>query len=187
VSKLSDNISRQYAKCFLDVANRQDILSVVLKEVLFLKEGLQTSKEFQFFIKNPLIPIARQQAFFEEFIRKKSLSVPTSNFLKLICVNKRLSYLNKILDDFMEMTNDAQSKIEGTVVSAQALNPNQKSDLEATLGRLLEKQVMLKTVQDPQMLGGLRIQIGSYIFDGSLKHQLDVLTSALEKVSIHGA
>lgn len=186
MAKLSDSVSRQYAKSFFEVSNKNDALPSALKDILLLKEIINKSIEFQSFIKNPLISTNKQQAFFDLLTKNGKLSTSTQNLLKLLCLNKRLSYLNEILKDFVEIANDAQNKMVGTVISAKELTPIQKSDLEDALGRLLQKQVVLKTVHDPQILGGLRIHVGSYIFDGSLKHQLDVLATTLEKVSING-
>ncbi len=181
----SDNVSRQYAQSFFDVANRNDVLSAVLQDIILLQDLVNSSAGFQSFMKNPLVSVSQQQALVDKIAKTAKLNPYTKNLLKLLCMNKRLPILPEVLVDFTDISNTAQNRTMGTVMSVKELSNTQKKDLEEALGRLLQKQVVLKTTQDSEILGGLRIQVGSYIFDGSLKHQLDVLASTLEKVSIN--
>ena len=81
---------------------------------------------------------------------------------------------------YREMADARAGRVRGTVVSAVELDSGAVKQLEKTLSALLEKQVVLESKVDHTVLGGVSTQVGSVVFDGTLRTQLDDLKRVLQ-------
>jgi len=92
----------------------------------------------------------------------------------------RLGILPDIARLFRDMADEKAGRVRGMVVSAVPLEPQSIRQLESTLSRVVQKQVVLETRVDHEVLGGVSTQVGSVVFDGTLRTQLDDLKRALQ-------
>jgi F-type H+-transporting ATPase subunit delta len=102
------------------------------------------------------------------------------NFLRLLVDRSRLAMLPDIARLFRDMADEKAGRVRGTVVSAIPLDPQSIRQLESILSRVVQKQVVLETRVDREILGGVSTQVGSVVYDGTLRSQLDELKRALQ-------
>ena len=112
--------------------------------------------------------------------RVVALKILNPNFLRLLVDRHRLASLPDIARLFRDMADEKAGRVRGTVVSAVPLDPQSIRQLESTLSRVVQKQVVLDTRVDQEVLGGVSTQVGSVVFDGTLRTQLDDLKRALQ-------
>ena len=112
--------------------------------------------------------------------RLKVESTVLRNFLRLLVDRHRLAMLPDIARLFRDMADEKAGRVRGTVVSAIPLDPQSIRQLESTLSQVVQKQVVLETRVDQEVLGGVSTQVGSVVFDGTLRSQLDDLKRALQ-------
>jgi F-type H+-transporting ATPase subunit delta len=120
----------------------------------------------------PAIPGSRKRAALGKLMEELAISKVIRNFLFVIIDHKRIPLLPQIREGF-ELALDERLGFErADVTSAAALNPVQSSELEVELARLAGKSVRVRYAVDESLLGGVVARIGSTVYDGSLRGQL---------------
>jgi F-type H+-transporting ATPase subunit delta len=103
-----------------------------------------------------------------------------SNLVKVLAENGRLSILPVIAAQFETLKAQAESVIEATITSAQALTQAQIDDLVAGLKSKFKRAVTVNVAVDPELIGGAVIAIGDQVIDGSIKGRLERMSFALQ-------
>ena len=80
-----------------------------------------------------------------------------------------------------DLVDELARRVRATVVSARPLSPEARANLERAIAARAEKSVLLEAKTDPEQIGGVKVQIGDLIFDGSIRGQLERMKKQLEK------
>jgi F-type H+-transporting ATPase subunit delta len=102
------------------------------------------------------------------------------NFLRLLVDRNRVAMLPDLARLFRDMADEKAGRVRGTVVSAVPVDPQAVRQLEQILSKVVQKQVVLETRVDHSVVGGVSTQVGSVVFDGTLRTQLDDLKRTLQ-------
>ncbi|HVP60604.1 MAG TPA: ATP synthase F1 subunit delta [Myxococcaceae bacterium] len=174
------SVARRYARALLEASAPGAVVAVA--EQLTALSGLAAANPaLADVLRNPAYSRAQRHAVIEELIQLLGPQAPTlPNFLRLLVDRHRLAMLPDVARLFRDMADEKAGRIRGTVVSAVALEPQSIQQLEQTLSRLVQKQVVLDTRVDRDVLGGVSTQVGSVVYDGTLRTQLDDLKRALQ-------
>jgi F-type H+-transporting ATPase subunit delta len=105
----------------------------------------------------------------------------TRKFLGLVAANRRASALPAMIKVFERLAAEDRGAISAEVVTAVPLTSAQSQALAASLRAALGKDPEIETRVDPAILGGLRVRVGSRLYDASLKSRLDSLKFALKR------
>jgi F-type H+-transporting ATPase subunit delta len=108
------------------------------------------------------------------------LNLLTANFLGVLADNRRLASLPAIIRAFAAIAADARGEITADVTTAHPLQDHQLAALSAKLAQREGRAVTLRTHIDPAILGGLVVQIGSQMIDGSIRTRLNSLAQAVK-------
>ena len=100
------------------------------------------------------------------------VSSTTANFLRVILQRNRIRYFEEIFDYYLKSVNIRKGIISAEVASAQPLSEKELSALRGSLSGATGRTVILNVRSDPKLLGGLIVQIGSTVYDGSIRRQL---------------
>ena len=101
------------------------------------------------------------------------------NFIAVVTDHRRLPLFSEILKQLEQELNDRQGFAEAQVSTARPLSDHEKQMLEAEITRLTGKKVRARYEQDTSLLGGAVVQVGSTIYDGSVKGQLEKIQEQL--------
>ncbi len=115
--------------------------------------------------------------------RSIGASRPVRNFTAVITDHRRLPFFSEIVKSVEQELNDRLGFAEAQVTSARPLSDPEKQVLEAEIAKLTGKRVQARYLQDPALLGGAVVQVGSTIYDGSVNGQLDRFESSWWKAS----
>jgi F-type H+-transporting ATPase subunit delta len=105
----------------------------------------------------------------------------TRKFLGLLAANNRVAALPAVARAFRKLVADKRGLVAAEVVSAAPLSDAQSSAIAAALRQALGKDPEITTRVDPSILGGLRVKVGSRLFDSSLRTRLDHMKFALKR------
>ena len=108
------------------------------------------------------------------------LKKETLNCLKIIVENNRISDLLLILDDFKNVYYKKHGIAEIVVETVKKLTSSQDTKLKKVLEKIASKKVVIEYKINPMLLGGLRVQMGSEMFDDSLAHKLNYLENVMK-------
>jgi F-type H+-transporting ATPase subunit delta len=171
-------IAERYVKALFDVS--ETARDRVEKDFSVLQSMLAESKEFRSLLVNPLLSRAEQVIAVEAVLKKISVDKITHRFVVLLAKQKRLSLLPDIIALYQDWVTAARGEMKAEVISAVSLKNSDIAALSAKLGEAYGKKILLETREDPSLLGGIIIKIGSVQLDSSLSGKLTRLTHKLK-------
>lgn len=121
---------------------------------------------------HPLIPRAHKVETIRRLSAALSLSRPTTVLLSALAQASRLPLISDVARHFRDRLNHKRGIVQATVTTAAALSPEKARALAQRLEGLVGRQVLLTTVVDPSIIGGVVTQIDSTVYDGSVTRQL---------------
>ena len=169
-----------YARAFADVviANRLDAQKT-LAEAQQISGLVRDSKVLREVWEAPSIPAEQKRAVLDGIVKKTGLSRPTRNFTAVLIDKRRIRFLNDIVAQFARELNERLGFAEAAVTTARELRPEERAELENDLGRVTGKKIRAHYAQDSSILGGAIARVGSTVYDGSVKGQLERIRQQL--------
>jgi F-type H+-transporting ATPase subunit delta len=171
----NETVSRRYALALADVVTKSGETDTVRTELKIWEQLLVANPDLQNAFANPAITHPKKEKVLEELIARSKPSKTTSNFLRVLLRNGRLMELDDINTRFESVIEDRSGVVSADVTSARELGEAQKNELKASLERVTGRQVKLNYAVDPDLIGGVVTRVGSTVYDGSVKTQLQNL------------
>jgi F-type H+-transporting ATPase subunit delta len=173
------SIARRYARALLDLGAKANNLDAIGAALDAFARALKESAELQSLMEDPAIAVASRQAVLSKILEAMGAPQELASMLRLMVDRARMSYLPAIARGFRDMVDAQSGRIRAKITSAVPLEADAQKGLEAALAKLTPGKVSLETAVEPRLLGGVITQIGSTVYDGSLKNQLEMLGSRL--------
>jgi F-type H+-transporting ATPase subunit delta len=171
-----------YARAFADVVmapgKRLDPQGS-LAELHSFEALLAESDPLRRVLENPSISGENKRAVLDAITSRLGTIRQVRNFVAVLIDHRRLPLFSEILKQLEEELNDRQGITEAQIRTARALDDSEKKMLEAEIARLTGKTVRARYEQDATLLGGAIVQVGSTIYDGSVKGQLEKIREQL--------
>ena len=177
----SASAANRYGAAIFELASEGKNLARVKKELMALQSLLAKSSELSAVLASPLIKAAQKNAVLQDITKHAKFTPLIGNFIGVICANGRAAELSDIVTALVVRIELAAGTLRANAKTAQALSAKQKVNLETGLKKTLGRTVKLNTEVDRRLLGGLVVQIGSVMFDSSLKTQLEGLKLAMKE------
>jgi F-type H+-transporting ATPase subunit delta len=176
------SIARRYARALLDVAAEGNRTDAVADQLSAFVKALEQSRELSDVFLNPAYTRAQRNQVVESLIKMMGDVEPSlANTLRLLVDRHRLTYLPDISRVYREMADARAGRVRGHVTSATKLAPETLEMLRKNLQQITQRDVILESKEDPKLLGGLSAQVGSVLFDGSVRTQLEQLRRELKQ------
>jgi F-type H+-transporting ATPase subunit delta len=174
---MADDRTLAYAEALFRVAGAEGTLGEVEDELFRFSQTLQGSDELRDALTDPAIPVARRQQIVEDLLGGKA-SPTTTALISLVVGTGRTKQLPGIIRELVEMSAAEANKAVAEVRSAVPLTDDQTERLAKALGEATGRQVTVKVVVDPSVLGGVVTQVGDTVIDGSVRTRLERLRKA---------
>jgi F-type H+-transporting ATPase subunit delta len=176
------SIARRYARALLDVAAEANRTDAVADQLAAFVKALEQSRELSDVLLNPAYTRGQRGQVVESLIRMMGNVEPTlANTLRLLVDRNRLIYLPDIARVYRDMADARAGRVRGHVTSATKLAPDALEMLRKNLQQITQRDVILEAHEDPKLLGGVSAQVGSVLFDGSVRTQLEELRRELKR------
>jgi F-type H+-transporting ATPase subunit delta len=171
-----------YARAFADVAmapkNHLDPARA-LEELHSIEALFKESDQLRRVLENPSIPGDRKRAVLDVITARLGTTREVRNFIAVLTDHRRLPLFSEILKQLQQELDDRQGFAEAQVSTARQLSDPEKQMLEAEITKMTGKKVRARYEQDASLLGGAVVQVGSTIYDGSVKGQLERIREQL--------
>ena len=175
------SIARRYARALLSVATEEGRFEDVGEELSSAAAALRSSPELSDVLFNPRYGPAQRQRVLDQLAPRLHLSATVANFLALLSARRRLNALEAIATKYREFADERAGRVRARVTSAVPLADAEVRDITGALERVTLKSVVVETDTDPSLLGGVVAQVGSFVFDGSLKNELERFRAQLKR------
>ena len=175
---MADDRTLAYAEALFSVARAEGTLGEVEDELFRFSQTLSGSDELRDALTDASIPASRRQQIVEDLLGGKA-SPTTVALVSMVVGTGRARELPAIIRRLVEMSAVEANKEVAEVRSAVPLSDDQRDRLAKALNEATGKQVEVKVVVDPSVLGGIVAQVGDTVIDGSVRSRLDQLRDAL--------
>lgn len=165
-------IARRYASALADVVLDRGEAKEVQAELETWNEILQANSILHEVFRNPTIALDQKRAVLSKLIERAKPRPTTANFLKVLLQNQRLTELAEINRRFAEILDARAGMVAAVVTTARPVPESSQKTLLEKLDSLTRKKVRVNFEQDPELIGGLVTRIGSTVYDGSVRTQL---------------
>jgi F-type H+-transporting ATPase subunit delta len=130
---------------------------------------------------SPAIPRATKDKLLMELMVQYPVHQITSNFLRILLQHNRILYFPQIYRSYLDAVNDRSGVVSATVSTAAPLSEQELKSLSEKLAGLTGKLVNIELKTVPNLLGGIVVQVGSTVFDGSIRTQLETVKRRLSE------
>src|SRR5665213_2780159 len=143
--------------------------------------GLRVLADLRNLIVSPAFSAEDKARGLAAIAERAAFAPTTRKFLGLLAANRRTGVLPSIIDAFHRLAALRRGVVSARVTTAVALTDAQIASLTAALRSALGKDPQIETHVDPSILGGVKVRVGSRLYDASLKSKLDSLKFALKR------
>ena len=175
---MADDLINGYAQALLSVAGAEGGAAAGFEsELSSVAQAIGASDQLGAALSDQTVPAARRQQIVEEILGGKASRV-TMACVSMVIAAGRASDLARIADRVFELGSAQRGKAVAEVRSAIPLDEGQVARLATALKASTGKDVDVKVVIDPSVMGGLVTQIGDEVIDGSVRNRLGQLREA---------
>lgn len=167
-----------YAAAFLDAARAEGAVEDVSNELFHFARALERSDDLRQTLTDQALPIEKRQGIVLELLGAKA-SPFSASLVSFVIASGRARNLVAIIDKFVELSASEHDKEIAQVQSSVPLDADQQKRLAEALSKALGKQVEVKVVVEPNLLGGIVARVGDTVIDGSVRHRLDQLRETI--------
>ena len=175
-------LASRYASALVDVATGPKAgvdPHQLLRELRGFEEVLGASAELRTALTSPAVPPGRKRAVVGAIGAKLGVSRVARNFLFVLTDHRRIAMLTEVLEAFDLLSDERLGFTRAEISSARELEQRQRDSVSHELERLTGKKVRMRFAVDRGLLGGLVARIGSTVYDGSVRGQLQALGKRL--------
>lgn len=174
-------VGKRYAQALFDLADETQALDAVRADLASLKAAWAESADLRRLVTSPVISAEDQGRGLVAIADKAKFNATTKKFLGLLAQNGRARDLTGVIAGFEVLYAKKTGVVAAEVVSASALSATQLKAVQTALRSALGRDPELSARIDPSILGGLKVKVGSKLFDASLKTKLDQMKFALKR------
>ena len=173
-------VSSRYARALVEVVLEQKIDADVAREQLSsIAEAVRESVDLRRVWESPAVPAEQKRAVLDAIVGQMNAFKAIRNFMAVIIDHRRIPMLDDIVRQFAVELDAQLGFVEAEISSARQLSAEEKRELESQVERMTGKKVRARYASDPQLLGGVMVRVGSTIYDGSVRGQLEKMKQEL--------
>ncbi len=173
-------VHSRYARAFADVVmDRKLDPRKTVEDLRAMAALIEEVPQLRNILDNPSVPAGQKRAVLDKIVAHMGADRMVRNFLAVIVDQRRIAALPEIVRQFQAELNQRMGLAEAEVTSARELGDDEKRALEAQIAKLTGKRVMATYRRDEKVLGGAVVKVGSTIYDGSVRGQLQRLKEEL--------
>ena len=174
-----ESVASRYGLALYSLAVDDNKVVQLQEEVKELTSILKENTDFVMILGSSFLSLTERQ----EILEKTLVGVDKSIVALILVVmeNNRTNCLFEIFESFNSYCNEYRGVREGIVYSTLKLDKKVISELEKKISQKEHQQVELKNVIDPSLIGGVKVVVHDRIYDGSIKHHLEMMKKDLLK------
>lgn len=179
---MTDALSAHYAKALADIVfgpNSTLRPEDAVRQLADAEQAFSASKDLQLALLSPAVNKKRKAAIVRRIADDAGFDRLIRNFLAVIAAHRRMHELKAILQSFREVVDERLGWVRAEIASASELTPEQRNQIEKSLGAKLGKFIRAEYRVDPSLLGGIRANVASKEYDATLRGKLDSLRGQL--------
>jgi F-type H+-transporting ATPase subunit delta len=175
-------VSRRYAEGLFAAAKAADAMDTIGKDLYTICQAVEASSDLKAALYHPQVTRDEKKTLID-LILGEQVSHLTLNLMHLMIDKRRMDILPGLIEDYNFLVREERNEAIAHVQAARPLSPDNRNKLERNLSKRTGKRITLSVKVNPELIGGLIVEIDGRIIDGSIKGRLDNL---MENISAMG-
>ena len=175
----STETSERYSRALFEVSRDSDDLEKVENDIKNFKLIYDKNSEVRNFIKDPSQMITEQNKLVNLISDKQNFSKNVQKFLLLLIEKRRIFFVNKIIESFLRLCSQKRGEIKASLISSKELSQTELNKISTDLSKSMGSTLKFDYKVDKELIGGLKLQLGSIMIDTSIRNKLKKYEQAM--------
>ena len=168
----STETSERYSRALFEVSKESSELDKVEDNIKNFQILFNSSLEIKNFLKNPTQSINKQKEVINLLSDKLEFSKNLKNFFLLLIEKRRIFFVQKISESFLKLCSKKRGEIKASLISSKELSKSELDEISKDLSASIGSTLKFDYKVDKELIGGLKLQLGSFMIDTSIKSKL---------------
>ena len=175
----SNETSERYSRALFEVSKESNELEKAENDIKNFQSLYDSSLDIQNFIKNPTQSINLQIEVINLLSEKLGFSKNLKNFFLLLIEKRRIFFVKKISETFLKICSAKRGEIKASLISSKELSKSELEEVSNALSKAMGATLKFDYKVDKDLIGGLKLQLGSFMIDTSIKNKLKKFEQAM--------
>lgn len=168
----STETSERYARALFELSMENSELKEVEINIFEFAKILNSNLDLKNFLSNPTVTINSQILVINKISEIMKFSKNLKNFFLILVTKRRIFFLEKIIKSFLNLTAKKRGEVKATLVSSKNLSQQELEKINSELSKSIGTTINFDYKVNPDLIGGFKIQVGSFMVDTSIKSKL---------------
>ena len=178
-STFLNSTSKSYALALYELAKENSELNKVEDGINSIKTLLSKSADFKEMTLNPTVTKEEKNKVIIKIVDQYNFCQTLKKFLGFLTIKNRLLFLNQIIDSFLTLVSNIKGELKAKLLSSKELSTTELEKIRNELSKDFQSPIKIDYKYDPDLIGGLVIQVGSVMVDTSIKSKLRQLQKSM--------
>ena len=175
----STETAERYSRALFEVSKETGELEKVESDIKNFQLLLNSSKEIKNFIKDPTQNFGQQINMINFLSEKLRFSKNLKNFFLLLIDKRRIFFIEKITESFLRLCSQKRGEIKASLISSKELSESEIKIISKDLSNSIGSNLKFDYKVNKELIGGLKLQLGSFMIDTSIKNKLKKYEQAM--------
>lgn len=166
-------IAKRYATALMRIAEEKKIVDQTKADLAVFVEAVDAVPALRKLFASPIFTPEQKKAVINELAEKMKLQQTSRRFLEYLAESGRIRYVKETHEAFQGLHAARQNRALARLTTAAPVSAGDLATIKKTLEGLTGKQVDVTVQEDASLIGGAKAQIGSVVYDGTIRNQLD--------------
>ena len=171
----STETSERYSRALYEVGKESNELEKIETDIKNFLSLFENNLGVKNFIQNPTHTIDTQKKAMDILSTKFEFTKNLKNFFLLLIEKRRIFFVKKIIDSFLNLCSKKRGEIKASLISSKELSSVELENINKELSLSMESTIKFDYKVDQSLIGGLKLQLGSFMIDTSIKNKLKKL------------
>ena len=168
----STETAERYSRALFEVAKDSKELDKIESDMKNFQSLFNSSSDIKNFIKNPTQSINIQNNVINLLADKLGFSKNLKNFFLLLIKKRRIFFVKKISENFLRFCSRKRGEVKASLISSKELSQTELDEINKDLSKTMDSTLIFDYKVDKELIGGLKLQLGSFMIDTSIKNKL---------------
>ena len=175
----SNETSERYSRALFEVSKESNELEKAEHDIKNFQSLYDSSLDIKNFFKNPTQSINQQIEVINLLSEKLGFSKNLKNFFLLLIEKRRIFFVKKIFETFLKICSAKRGEIKASLISSKELSKSELEEVSNALSKAMGAILKFDYKVDKDLIGGLKLQLGSFMIDTSIKNKLKKFEQAM--------
>ena len=168
----STETSERYSRALFEVAKEEGELLKIEEDINNFDSLIKNSSDINNFLQNPTQSTENQNSLINLLSEKLNSSKNLKNFFLLLIKKRRIFFVSKIINSFLKLCSKKRGEIKASLISSKELTKSELENISKDLSLSMGSTIKFNYKIDEELIGGLKLQLGSFMIDTSIKNKL---------------